>query len=60
MASEKIMNAKKEQVKVLAEKMKNAKIVLFTEYRGITVGDDTKLRKQLREGGNEYLVTKTL
>lgn len=58
MASEKIMNAKKEQVKVLAEKMKNAKIVLFTEYRGITVGDDTKLRKELREGGNEYLVTK--
>ena len=58
MPSEKILNAKKEQVDILAEKMKNAKIVLFTEYRGITVADDTALRKNLREQGNDYMVTK--
>lgn len=58
MASEKILNAKKEQVKDLAEKMKNAKIILFTEYRGITVGDDTKLRKDLRENNSNYIVVK--
>ncbi len=58
MASEKILNAKKEQVKDLAEKMKNAKIILFTEYRGITVGDDTKLRKNLRENNSNYMVVK--
>ena len=58
MPSEKILNAKKAQVESLAEKMKNAKIVLLTEYRGITVSDDTKLRKELRESGNEYFVTK--
>lgn len=58
MPSEKILDAKKAQVETLAEKMKNAKIILFTEYRGITVSDDTKLRKDLREGGNEYFVMK--
>ena len=58
MPSQKILDAKKAQVESLAEKMKNAKIILLTEYRGITVSDDTKLRKDLREGGNEYFVTK--
>lgn len=58
MPSQKILDAKKAQVETLAEKMKNAKIILLTEYRGITVSDDTKLRKDLREGGNEYFVMK--
>ena len=58
MPSQKRLDAKKVQVETLAEKMKNAKIILFTEYRGITVSDDTKLRKDLREGGNEYFVMK--
>ena len=49
MASEVILNQKKAEVKELAEKMKNAKLILLTEYRGINVADDTKLRKDLRE-----------
>ena len=48
MASEKILNQKKEEVKKLAEKMKEAKLILFTDYRGINVADDTALRKDLR------------
>lgn len=48
MASEKILNQKKEEVKKLAEKMKEAKLILFTDYRGINVADDTNLRKDLR------------
>ena len=48
MASEVILNQKKAEVKELAEKMKTAKLILLTEYRGINVADDTKLRRDLR------------
>lgn len=48
MASEKILNQKKEEVKKLAEEIKDAKLVLFTDYRGINVVDDTILRRDLR------------
>ena len=48
MASEKILNQKKEEVKKLAEDIKKAKLVLLTEYRGINVTDDTTLRRDLR------------
>ena len=48
MASEVILNQKKAEVKELAEKMQNAKLILLTEYRGINVADDTKLRRDLR------------
>ena len=53
-----LLNSKKEQVKMLSEKMKEAKIILLTEYRGINVSDDTLLRKEIRENGNYYLLTK--
>lgn len=48
MASEKILNQKKEEVAKLAEEMKEAKLILLTDYRGINVADDTTLRKDLR------------
>ena len=48
MASEKALNQKKEEVKNLAEKMKEAKLILLTDYRGIGVIDDTELRRDLR------------
>ena len=58
MPSEKILKQKKEQVSTLAEKIKNSKIVLFTEYRGITVEEDAKLRAELRKENNECMVVK--
>lgn len=58
MPSEKILKQKKDQAASLAEKMKKAKMVIFTEYRGITVEDDTKLRTALRKENNECIVTK--
>lgn len=58
MPSQKILDMKKEQVSVLAEKFKKAKIIAFTEYRGITVEQDTTLRSQIRENGDEYMVVK--
>ena len=48
MASEKALNQKKEEVKELAERMKEAKLILLTDYRGISVVDDTELRRDLR------------
>jgi large subunit ribosomal protein L10 len=58
MASEKILNQKKEEVSKLAEKMKNAKLVLLTDYRGINVEDVTSLRSNLRNTKAEYKVIK--
>lgn len=58
MASEKILKQKQEEVKKLAEKIKEAKLVLLTDYRGINVSDVTGLRKQLREANAEYTVIK--
>ena len=58
MASEKILNQKKEEVKKLAEKMKSAKLILLTDYRGINVEDVTNLRADLRNTKSEYKVIK--
>jgi len=57
-ASEKNIKQKEEEVDKLAEKMKNASIVLLTEYRGINVADDTELRKTVRNANAEYTVIK--
>ena len=58
MASEKILNQKKEEVSKLAEKMKEAKIILLADYRGINVADVTELRAELRKSNSEYRVIK--
>jgi large subunit ribosomal protein L10 len=58
MASEKILNQKKEEVSKLAEKIKEAKLVLLVDYRGINVEDVTKLRAELRETKSDYRVIK--
>ena len=58
MASEKSINAKKELVSDLASKMKEAKLILLTDYRGINVEDVTSLRNDLRNAKAEYKVIK--
>ena len=58
MASEKILNQKKEEVSKLAEQMKEAKLILLTDYRGINVTDDTSLRRDLRGVGAKYSIIK--
>ena len=58
MASENILKQKEQEVKELAAKLKEAKVVLLTDYRGITVSDVTKLRADLRETKAEYKVIK--
>ncbi len=58
MPSEKILLAKKEKVAQLAEMLKNSAAGVLVDYRGITVEEDTKLRKELREAGVNYFVEK--
>lgn len=58
MASEKIIAQKEKAVKELAAKIKEAKIVLLTDYRGISVEDVTTLRADLRKNDSEYKVIK--
>ena len=58
MASEAILNQKKEEVTKLANKIKEAKLVLLTDYRGINVENVTELRAELRKVGGEYTVMK--
>lgn len=58
MASENIIKQKEEVVKTLAERLKTAKVIILTDYRGINVADVTKLRADLRNVNSEYKVIK--
>ena len=58
MASEKILAQKEKEVEELSEKIKAAKIVLLTDYRGISVENVTNLRADLRKSNSEYKVIK--
>lgn len=58
MAKEKTIALKQEEVTKLAEEVKNAKLVLLVDYRGISVDDATKLRNELRNTNSEYRVIK--
>lgn len=58
MANEKIIKQKEEEVKALASQIKEAKLVLLTDYRGINVTDVTNLRSTLRKTNSDYKVIK--
>lgn len=45
-------------VNAIAEEIKDAQSVVLVDYRGLTVAQDTELRKQLREAGVVYKVYK--
>ena len=45
-------------IATLKETMKNAKGAVLTDYRGIKVAQDTKLRRKMREAGVQYSVIK--
>ena len=58
MPSNKILAAKQAYVKELNEKLTAAMAGVVVSYNGISVADDTKLRKELRDAGVEYTVVK--
>lgn len=49
---------KAEQVELLTEKLRKAKVAVLTDYRGLTVAQIQELRGRLRGGDVEYRVTK--
>ena len=58
MPSNAVLEAKKAKVDQLTELIKNSVSGVLVDYKGITVEEDTKLRKELREGGVHYFVEK--
>ncbi len=58
MASTKILNAKKEVVAEITEKVKNSESVIVFQYQGLTVDELSELRKKLREVKAEVKVYK--
>ncbi|MBQ8171682.1 MAG: 50S ribosomal protein L10 [Oscillospiraceae bacterium] len=58
MPSKSILEQKQAYVADLAEKLKGAAGGVLVDYKGISVEDDTKLRKELREAGVDYFVVK--
>lgn len=53
------VNAEKQAIVAeIKEKLASSKGAVFTNYRGVTVAQDTKLRRKLREAGVEYRVIK--
>lgn len=58
MANANIIKQKESEVDALVEKIKTAKLVLLTDYRGINVEDVTNLRATLRKSNSEYKVIK--
>lgn len=49
---------KKQLVEEIKEKFSKAKTIAFVDYRGLTVAQDTKLRKTFRGAGCDYKVYK--
>ena len=58
MPSAKILEAKKAYVAELNTKIAGSLAGVVVSYNGISVADDTKMRKELREAGVEYMVVK--
>ena len=58
MPSKVILEQEQQAVADLAEKIKNSVSGVLVNYQGITVEDDTAMRKALREAGVKYMVVK--
>jgi len=58
MPSAKALESKQAKVAQIVELLKGSVAGVLVDYRGITVEEDTKLRKELREAGVTYFVEK--
>lgn len=56
--SKEVLEAKKQIVEEFKQKYNNSKSVIFVNYKGINVEQDTKLRKAFRENNVEYKIYK--
>ncbi|WP_018131269.1 50S ribosomal protein L10 [Effusibacillus pohliae] len=53
-----IREEKAQLVQEIAQKLRDSKSTIVTDYRGLTVAEVTELRKRLREAGIEFKVLK--
>lgn len=58
MPSTKVLEQKQQSVTDLTQKLKDATAGVLIDYKGISVADDTALRKEFREANVEYTVVK--
>ena len=58
MASEKILNEKKQIVSEIVDKIKNSESVIIFAYQGLTVSELTELRNKLKEVNSEVKIYK--
>ena len=58
MASTKVLNAKKQIVSEITDKIKGSESVIVFQYQGLTVDELSELRKSLREVNSEVKVYK--
>ena len=58
MPNAKVLSEKQAIVESLSEKLKGAAAGVIVDYKGITVAEDTALRKECRENNVEYTVIK--
>jgi large subunit ribosomal protein L10 len=58
MPSASVLEQKKQIVAQVADRISKSIAGVVVEYKGITVADDTAMRKELREAGVEYTVVK--
>lgn len=58
MPNKNILKQKEQKVAEITEMLKNSVSGVLVNYSGISVEDDTKLRKELREAGVKYSVEK--
>lgn len=58
MPNAKVLSEKQAIVEQLAERFRNASAGILVDYQGITVAEDTKLRRELSENAVDYSVVK--
>ena len=58
MPNESVLQEKQALVAALSEKLQKSAAGVVVDYKGISVADDTALRRSLREAGVEYAVVK--
>ncbi len=52
------LEVKKEVVSEIKDKLSKSKLVVFVDYRGLTVAEDTEMRSAFRKNNNDYKVYK--
>lgn len=58
MPKENTLNQKRKVVEGISKRIKSSKAIIFADYRGLTVEQDTEMRSALRKAGVDYKVVK--